>query len=224
MSKAQSTISSSVLRWLSEIPSDRPIALLLRHAARPDLPENDVGYSLPITDLGARLSAELGTLIRGRLRSLHSSPLTRCLQTAEQIKYGATAKTSIEQSGFLGDPGIYVENPQLAWTNWQSMGNESVMAHMASADHALPGMIHPDKAATTLVRYMLAKAGALNGLHVFVTHDVLLSVTIARFWDRESVSNPWPEYLEGAFFWENDLNKFIAFRENQSTRATWDLL
>lgn len=46
-------------------------------------------------------------------------------------------------------------------------------------DDALPGMAAPEPAARFLVHYMLAAAKE-PGVHLFVTHDSLVTATAAR--------------------------------------------
>ena len=150
---------ASVLHWLGLCPVEQPVALLLRHAARAPLPPDGVGYTLPITEAGAELGRELGRLLGRRLRSLRSSPLVRCLQTAEVLRGGAGADLPIVSDRLLGDPGIYVIDEQLAWTQWQTLGHEGVMHHLVSSSHALPGMSRPDEAARAEGRAGLCGGG-----------------------------------------------------------------
>jgi broad specificity phosphatase PhoE len=204
-------IPSSLLEGLERLPADRPVALLLRHAERKPILPGNVGHETPLTQWGAMCSYELGVHLRSRLKTLRTSPLLRCVQTAEGIYKGAEVDLEIQNDRLLGDPGIFVEDPQVAWTNWQNLGNEGVMRHMATADHALPGMAHPDRAARKLIRHMLAVAGQQPGVHAFITHDVLLSATTARILGI-GVHEQWPQYLEGAYFWCDQSLLVVFFR------------
>lgn len=56
-------IPPGVLRGLAEVPLDQPAALLLRHSVRDALPAGEAGNSLPITEVGEKLSRELGGVI-----------------------------------------------------------------------------------------------------------------------------------------------------------------
>ena len=100
----------------------------------------------------------------------------------------------------LGDPGVYVVDGERAWSNWEALGHEGVMAHLVSQDHPLPGMADPDPAARLLVRHMLAVAGNRSGLHLFVRHDSVVTATAARLLGEPLAKDDWPWYLEGAFF------------------------
>jgi len=49
MSDHQWRIPNSMIKGLAGLPRNRPIALLLRHSVRGELPPGDAGYALPIT-------------------------------------------------------------------------------------------------------------------------------------------------------------------------------
>lgn len=211
-------IPPSVLRHLERIPKERPVALLLRHSVRDDLPPGGAGRILPITPAGRRLALQLGDELRGRLRTLHASPLPRCVQTAEALREGAGIEQAIVSDRLLGDPGVYVIDERRAWSNWESRGHEGVMAHLVSSSDVLPGMARPDEAARFLVHHMLAVAGQTPGVHVFVTHDSLVTATAARLLERPLGVNDWPWYLEGAFFWRTADELHTVYRDNEAVR------
>lgn len=93
------------------------------------------------------------------------------------------------------------------------------MAHLVSRDYPLPGMADPDPAARFLVQHMITVAGPQPGLHVFVTHDSLVTTTAARLLGEPLGTDSWPWYLEGAFFWRDDGHLTAAYR-NLSRRRT----
>ena len=86
------------------------------------------------------------------------------------------------------------------------------MEHLVSQDRPLPGMADPAPAARFLVQHMLARAGDRPGLHVFVTHDSLVTTTAARLLGEHLGKDDWPWYLEGAFFWRQGGHLVTAYR------------
>ncbi len=216
-------IPASVLRWLDESPRDRPVVILLRHSVRPCLAPDDAGYSLPLTEDGVRLATDLGRRLGDRLRTLHASPLLRCVQTAEAMRAGAGVNLTVTTDRLLGDPGVFVHDGHLAWRNWQSMGHEGVMSHLVSDDAALPGMASPAPAARFLVHHMLAHAGDRVGVHVFVTHDSLVTAAAARLFDEPLGRDAWPMYLEGALFWREGDALHAAYRDTRRVCLTGPL-
>lgn len=206
------TIPKSMLHWLDSLPSDQPVLLLLRHSVRGHLPLDDTGYTLSITPEGHKLAMLFGVLLQNRLQTLHTSPLIRCVQTATAIKDGARADISITHDHHLGDPGVYVLDGELAWENWKQLGDDGVMKHMISSDDALPGMEQSDVAAHRLIHHMLTIAGGRPGIHVFVTHDALVTISAARLLKRVLGLPDRPKYLEGVFFWQDNRDLHIAYK------------
>lgn len=213
MSTIEWRIPRSTIRWLGETPPDQPVAVLLRHSVRGPLPTGDAGKAVPITPIGATLGRELGALVGSRLRGLHASPLLRCTQTAEAIRAGAGADVPIVRDRLLGDPGVYVVDDRRARTNWEVLGHEAVMRSLVTGSDILPGMADPDPAARFLIRHMLTVAGQRPGLHVFVTHDSLVTATAARLLREKLGKDYWPWCLEGAFFWQEGGHFLTAYRD-----------
>ncbi|MEB0141234.1 MULTISPECIES: histidine phosphatase family protein [unclassified Undibacterium] len=216
-------IPHSTIHWISEAPKNIPIVVLLRHSVRDDLPPNDVGYGLPITANGKQLSHELGAIFGNRLRSLHTSPLVRCIQTAESIQTGAISTLPINSDRLLGDPGVFVIDGKLAFTNWKELGHEGVMDHLVKRDTSLPGIANADSAARFLVQHMLASSLNRPGFHVFVTHDSLVTATAARMLGVPYGIEDWPLFLEAAFFWQEENSVFSAYRDVCRSHHTFPL-
>lgn len=218
MTETQWQIPPSMTRLLEEAPTDRAVVVLLRHSIRDELSPGDVGYAMPITDIGRRLAIELGGLLHGRLRTLHASPLVRCIQTAEALAEGAGIKIAVVPNRLLGDPGAFVLEGRRAWANWEQFGHEGVIHRLVTEAAALPGMARPDEAARFLVQSMLAAAAGESGVHVFVTHDSLLIATAARLLGKPLGLGDWPLYLEGAFFWMTEDGLHTGYRDFEALR------
>ena len=221
--RIDSTIPPSLIRDIADAPTDRPVVLLLRHAARGPLPDGEAGNDVPITLSGKYCAEELGRKLGARIRSLHSSPVPRCIQTANALREGANAEIDIVVSRFLGDPGVYVLDGDLAWGNWERLGHEEVMRRLVSEKDPLPGMAQPDEAARLLLRQMLASAGDSCGLHIFITHDSVITATVSRLQGTPHSPSDWPCFLEGALFWQSEKGVHVVYREAVSLIRFVDL-
>jgi hypothetical protein len=87
------------------------------------------------------------------------------------------------------------------------------MAHLVAERGALDGMAAPEEAARFLVHHMLATGDSSPGIHVFVTHDSLVTATAARLLRVPFGQSEWPWYLEAAFFWRDGRNLHAAYRD-----------
>ena len=201
------------LRLIQFVPADSPVALLIRHSARDEIPDGGTGMELPLNDLGIRLCQELGRELVGRVRSARSSPVLRCVQTAELLGQAADTDGEVILDKRLGAPGAYVLDEQLAWGNWLAHGNEGVIQHLVSGAGALPGMADPAQAANDLIEHLLACAGVEPGLHLFISHDSIVTPTVARAFGQDIPKSHWPEYLDASAFWRQQKGRVVAYRD-----------
>lgn len=207
------TLPSSTIELLSNLPSDSPVTLLLRHSIRTPLAADDVGYELPITEAGQRIAIEFGATLGSKLKSLHSSPLARCKQTAEAIKTGSSTNTPIKLSNMLGDPGPYVIDGEAAWSSFKKLGNKGVIHYLSNNDEPLPGMAAPAQATATLIEYCFEISEGAPGVHVLVTHDSILATALSRIFSINGSSDELcPLFMEAVFFYHHSNGRRAAYR------------
>ncbi len=200
--------------WLDAAPSDRGVAVLLRHAEREALHAHDAGWDTPLTARGIRLARAFGSSLADRICALHTSPVPRCVQTVEAIAHGTSAGLPYHLDRRLGDPGVLVDEPRVAWAQtWERLGHEVVVKHLISRDTPLPGMAAPAFAVRSLVHHMLA-ASTASGLHLFCSHDSIVAVTAARMLGMDLGVAAWPGYLEGALFWRDGEDVLVRYRQH----------
>lgn len=188
--------------------------LILRHSIREAIPAGEVGNNISLTTEGRELAQILGASIATRLATITSSPIGRCTDTAEHILKGARRQMEVPTSRMLGDPGIFIADGQAAWTNFVGLGTTGVMMHLSRNRQSLPGMNDPLTAAYDLLDMMMEKCGG-PGLHVFVTHDVILAGAIGQLMKAVETEVDLPDFLEGAFFW-NDGCKILGSYRNRT--------
>lgn len=190
----------TTLNILASLPTGYTTVLLLRHSTRHELPLDAPGDDIPLTDSGRAMAVAFGARIEDRLKSLHSSPVARCMETAAMIRNGSKQAMDIIPDTRLGNPGIFITDPELAWNNWLKLGNHGVIEKILTGTETLPGMAESKSAARMLVLSALAKVKNNAGVHIFVTHDVILAATVSGILGRHYGQPNSPKYLEGAFF------------------------
>jgi broad specificity phosphatase PhoE len=195
------------------VPLDRPVALLLRHAERPALPEKAPGDEVPITEAGRQRSRTLGAELAAHLRGLSTSPIRRCVETAEALLHGAGASLEIRRDRMLGDPGAFVVDARLAWETWLQVGTEAVFQALLHGEHVLPGFAVPARAARQLAHHVVqALVGREPGLHLFVSHDVVIGPLVARLLRLVPGDAAMPAFLGGAALWAEGERLVLAYR------------
>jgi broad specificity phosphatase PhoE len=204
-------VPASTLRWLAEVPTDRPVAMLIRHSVRGHLDEGDAGYAMPLTEEGHALTLDLGAHLTGRLRGAHASPLLRTMQTAERLLEGAGLPADARPDTLLGDPGVFMLDHR-AGPYWRTLGHERMMTHLVEGRPPLPGCASAHESARFLVHHMLAHAGDGPGITAYATHDSVVSATVARMLETPLTRADWPLYLDAAFFWIEDGAVQVAYQ------------
>lgn len=196
---------------LALVPGDRAVALLIRHAERPPIAAGEHGNDLALTAAGRAAAMQLGAQLGSRLRSIWTSPVRRCHETAEQLVRGAVVSVDIREDRLLGAPGAFVADPEVAWRNWERLGTRGVIEHLAASDEPLPGLHDPHAAAQRLAARLLDEIdhGGGDGFHAFVTHDSVLAPFVSRMLGFRSVL--WPAWLEGAAVWREGSCMRLAY-------------
>lgn len=190
-------------------------ALIIRHSIREAIPDGQAGNNVPLTAEGRELARILGASIADRLSTVTSSPIGRCKETAKHILKGARRRMEVATTKMLGDPGIFIADGQAAWTNFEALGVSGVMMHISRNQEALPGMNAPRAAAYDLLEAMMEKCRK-PGLHVFITHDVILAGAIGQLMNAIETEVDLPGFLEGAFFWNDGCNILGSYRGRET--------
>lgn len=201
---------------LESLDPSRPVALLLRHAERPDILPGASGHNLSITADGASQASFLGQQLGPHLRSVRSSPVPRCVQTAQAILSGSHCHLPLQLDTLLGDPGPFVNDPQLGWQSFQKFGQDEVFRFVVEGHGEIPGFANPLVGAQTLLSHLLGTLGADPGFYVYVSHDLVLAGFLARLFHLPMLDQNWPGFLETVAIWQDNLHSIqIAFRRHR---------
>jgi broad specificity phosphatase PhoE len=200
--------------WHTMVPEVRSVAILLRHAERPEIPEGSPGMEIGLTEAGTAAARRIGAALGERIRTITTSPVARCRTTAMLMCEGADRQLEISDQPLLGAPGAFVADGDVAWENWRRMGNEGVIAHLMGSSEALPGMHPPELAARRLLGLLAAALDREAGLHLFVTHDAVLAPLVARTLGHPLEREQWPGFLDAMMLWREDGELVARYRED----------
>lgn len=171
--------------------------ILLRHAERPEIPEGEVGNELSITDQGRTDTVLLSRKFENVI-GISSSPILRCLQTAEIIaETSGLDKTHINKSIDLGDPGFFIADASAAWDSWQKYGSIGVNKRLLSGKtDGWKGFKPLEQASRSFSHLILNKLQSCDeGTHLWVTHDTILAAFASWALPNNLTLDSWPNYL-----------------------------
>lgn len=171
--------------------------LIVRHAERPQIADGEVGNDLCLTEAGVQATRYFASTLDQEVVSIQSSPILRCMQTAQLIAdIHGYARENIKTSRLLGDPGFFIADADLAWQSWLNRGSEAVNAHLLSGSETWPGFRNFDEAVADMLNRIRAELSTPGqGLVVWVTHDTILATFTSRLLTSPLSMDEWPDFL-----------------------------
>ena len=185
------------LALLADVPADADVGLVLRHAEREPICPGTYGNDVPLTERGTQSARRLGKALTSRSSStIITSPLPRCVQTAQAIIEGASWNGAALADHRLGGPGPFVTAPELSGPVLLEIGSRAMAQRQLTEKEPLPGMRSTEQGVELLlhlVRPHLADRGLVS---LFITHDLVLAVLVGHLYGLNVGEFDWPDYLD----------------------------
>ena len=187
------------------------VVKLIRHAERPPLPAGSPGDTLALTSEGVRAAREFGGTLGGRLGRVVSSPVLRCVQTAEAILNGAGASRPCLTDRRLGNPGAWVADGVLVGPSFLMHGAEAVVRQQLRGP--VDGMRSLEEGVRMLLQCLFAIPTLDGSVDVFVSHDAVIAPLVGVLIGTQEVEDVWPHFLESASFSSLDGRVQLTWRD-----------
>lgn len=177
--------------------SNRRFGLLIRHAERDEIKDSEFGNDVLLTENGKRDAEKLGkSLSEYNVIRIYTSPVERCVQTAQFIKKGLQKNVEIVITNELGDPGFHVADADLAGKTYINHG--FVKSYNDFSNGKLPeGWATLDYLKSYANEFLQSKT-EYGGVTVFVSHDSLIAnFALANNIKKYDTKTDWVPYLDG---------------------------
>lgn len=198
---------NNVLKQLSNLPIEgQRIAVLIRHGERSEIPNGSFGLDALLTPQGMSNAVAFGRAIAGRpVRRIYTSPIQRCVQTAECIIRGLHCNVRISCEDNLGNPGFHVSNAEIAGEHFLRYGAIGVFERFSAGD-CVPGVATMPCLQNEALHWLDEKCDGA-GVFIFVTHDSLIAhfAHVNNLWGYSRDS--WVNYLDGVIVVFPDLSE-----------------
>ncbi|RKZ85649.1 MAG: hypothetical protein DRR19_16070 [Candidatus Parabeggiatoa sp. nov. 1] len=109
---------------------------------------------------------------------IKTSPVTRCIQTAEQIVKGMNIDIPIQESGLLGNPGIFVQDDQKAAKVFNQYSVCEVINQLIQNKQHLE-VFYPIQQASQLLIDEFNTARLTNKSILYISHDAIIMPFVA---------------------------------------------
>lgn len=231
---APSHLPDSMMSSVGLLPNDKRLILFTRHSLRERSDGNGfASYQLPLTPKGRVLAKSWGRWLSGHLPySLDvdsiSSPIGRCIDTAQLMQEGAGLRRNITHQSLLVEPGSLVTEPEIANPVFKEIGvlnfiNRFLQGNLEGTKNAYQGGLD-------ILSLFYQHQPQQGHLMLAVSHDTLLSAFLAVMLDVLEIDwNDWPKMMEGVFLWFDDkpfdqANAYFVWRGEVYVRPISTLL
>jgi hypothetical protein len=182
--------------------NDSKISLLIRHGDREKIPNGSFGNEVLLNEKGKVNSIKFGESIALlSVNKILTSPIARCVQTAEHIAKGYGSKIEIIQTTALGAPGLHIVDEDIAGKYFLKHGFIKIL------DNFIKGI--PSPGLRNKIDYNKVMSDFINeqtdnkGLTIYVTHDSLIALYHYCYNKTIYTTNNWVQYLGGLIINKN---------------------
>ncbi len=175
------------------------LALLLRHGDRELIPQGEFGNEIMLNEKGKQRSTVFGEALREfSVNKIYTSPIPRCVQTAELIAKAVGKDLEIIQTKCLGNPGLHTADEKVAGEFYLVHGFHEMLRRFIRNEN-VPGVPNKEHLLNSMNEF-LRESVKDEGLTIFVTHDSLIAMYQFCIDGTIYTVDNWVDYLEGMVY------------------------
>lgn len=162
-------------------------SLIIRHANRDAIPKGQFGADVMLNQKGKENAKIFGEkLQKYDVHKIYTSPVGRCVQTAEIIRQNYNKNIDIEQTKILGNPGVFIFDAEKAGKMFLKL--ELLQTYkMLINNEPFPGMRTISEGSKILENFVNQNR-TKTGLNIFITHDYFIAF-LEYFYDKKIYEN-----------------------------------
>lgn len=193
-----------------QVPARGSWSLLVRHAERGAIPSGSFGDDVPLTTRGRTQARALGVALGSRLGRVVTSPVPRCVETADGIIEGAANARSVETDVRLGAPGVWVVDARALGDVFLTEGPRAVVRRQLAGPIA---GLRDLRVGAGLLLDLVARGPTRDELvDVFVSHDAVIAPFLGYLLEATDTDSLWPDFIEGVWFQRNTPTPSLHWR------------
>ncbi len=207
------SIPESYINGLKIIPENIPIAIVMRHAERFDIKRGEVGLDVSLTEDGEKSAFKLGSdHLKGKISNVYSSYIQRCIDTGENILKGAeNTNIKIEPMAILAGDEIFINDFQKMADFYMTNGMLTLL-DLAYDRKKIVGLNNVEASVYSFINVILEKIENQNGISLFITHDMFISLIAGEIFRHKTTGENWPDFMEPVFIWKDGSDIKLFFR------------
>lgn len=189
----------------------KTVKMVVRHAERPLFKTAKAPNDVSITSGGKDEAERLGKLLGHHgiiVNACASSPVRRCIQTAQHIAHGSGYSEKIEVSLRLGGSNLFNDDEVALMATFDSLTIEEIIA-MQLVGEKVPGMKGMEEALRIFLGQVLSDPGP--GFEVIVSHDLFVCQAVHYLTGTEFLPERCTGFLEGFFIAIRDGREWVLW-------------
>jgi len=172
------------------------LSLLIRHGDRDSIPNGSFGNEVLLNEKGKQNSIEFGKgLIDLKVNKILTSPVSRCIQTAEHIVKGYGKNIDIIETTALGAPGLHINDEKIAGEFFLKYGFDEMYRRFLNGE-SIPGIPSANEINQSINNFIDTNTDS-NGITIFVSHDMLIAFYHYSIDKTIYTKENWVNYLSG---------------------------
>ena len=170
--------------------------LFIRHADRDEIPQNEIGNNILLNEIGKSNALNLGmTLTHTPICKIYTSPVERCVQTAEFIKKGTEQNIEILKSNILGSPGALISNGKKTADLFRNEDGYVIYSRIINGEK-INGFNSLEITFKKLQDFF-KEIHSKKELTICISHDLLIMVYIFILQKKICKQENWLDFLDG---------------------------
>ena len=172
------------------------LSLLIRHGDRNKIPDGTFGNEVMLNDKGIANSLSFGReLSEFNVNRIFTSPVGRCVQTANLIAEGMGKDIAIIEVPELGAPGLHIRDSKVAGEYGLKFGFYQMYERFIQNLY-VPGVPEKSVMFQSMTDFLVEQTKE-SGITIFVSHDLLIA--FYHFTINQTVYSKenWVKYLSG---------------------------
>jgi broad specificity phosphatase PhoE len=173
--------------------------LFIRHADRDNIPNGSFGNEILLNEKGIQNAINFGeSLSEIKINKIFTSPILRCVQTAEFIIKGYGSSINIFETTALGAPGLHISDENAAGEFLSQYGLFETYKRFVKGER-IPGIPKIDELNSKITNF-IKENSTEDGTTIFITHDMLIAFYHFSLNKNVYTKDNWINYLSGLTF------------------------
>jgi broad specificity phosphatase PhoE len=172
------------------------LSLLIRHGDRDKIPQGSFGNEVMLNEKGVQRSLKFGEeFAELKVNRILTSPIERCVQTAEAIRKGYGRNLDIIETTALGAPGLHINDEKIAGEFLLNYGFDEMYRQFLQ-EVEIPGIPTINGLNKSITHFLTEQSNQI-GITIFVTHDMLIAFYHYSINKTIYTKDNWVKYLSG---------------------------